>query len=131
MAGWCNGSAGFVFLWTLCATHFGEEPWLRLAEASAHAAWAGRADAVSLCCGSAGSAYAMLNLYRATEERSWLERAHALAALSVSRAAALTDFPLSLYKGRTGVALLVCDLECPEAARMPLFEPEGWPAPAP
>jgi hypothetical protein len=33
-----------------------------------------------------------------------------------------------LYTGKTGLALLISDLEHPESAVMPLFEDEGWPA---
>lgn len=33
--------------------------------------------------------------------------------------------PDSLYKGKIGTALLVCEMETPELARMPLYDAEG------
>ncbi len=119
--GWCNGSAGFVFLWTAAYDAFGDERFLRLAEAAATHAAEEPLYTADLCCGSAGRAYALLNLYRHTGAREWLSRARRLA----NHAAAYTgeqQGPNSLWKGELGVAVLITDLEAPEQARMPFFE---------
>jgi len=213
MAGWCNGSAGMVHLWTLVsrlpdlagaldagemgvgemgagemdggATGAAAAPpggsagggrWRQLAVAAGWHAWETGDQVENLCCGLAGSAYALLDLYRHGAGDEWLDRARRLAdraalaagrgasapasasmpvssasasaSVSVSSAAApdalaaggtsgsavvgatepLTDaaFPLSLYRGRLGIAVLAADLERPEAAAMPLFGDEGW-----
>ncbi len=128
MPGWCNGSAGYVFLWTAARAAFGDEDWMRLAEGAAWDAWDTPSLAPTLCCGSAGQAYALLNLYRSTGERIWLRRAQDMALRCVDPlwepdATTTREFrPLSLYKGNPGIAVLALDLEHPEEARMPVFE---------
>src|SRR5207244_186311 len=79
MAGWCHGRAGYVHLWMLAHRMFRDEAYRALAEGAAWNAWEERDLNGSLCCGLAGRAYALLNVYRATGERVWLHRAHVLA----------------------------------------------------
>lgn len=126
MAGWCNGSAGFVFLWTLAHRVLGGGPWLDLAQRAARDAWESRPGAVNLCCGATGIAYSLLNCWRATGDRTWRDKAHALVSAAVTSAPDLTETPDSLYRGEPGLALLCCELEHAESARMPMFEDEGW-----
>lgn len=131
-AGWCNGAAGFVALWTLAHRLTGDEAFARLARAAAWTAYEDPTEIGDLCCGLAGRAYALLNLYRHDGDEAWLARARDLAdraALAVRRRALRTD---SLYKGEIGVALLAADLEDPrQCGGMPMFEGEGWPRRAP
>jgi serine/threonine-protein kinase len=132
MPGWCNGSAGFVSLWTLAHRHFRRDEYLDLAEQAAWNAWEDPSEITSLCCGLAGRAYGLLNLYKHTGEETWLERARVLATRAVSgrsdRGSDGFDFSHSLYKGDVGVAVLAADLLRPEAASMPFLEEEGWPS---
>jgi predicted Ser/Thr protein kinase len=126
MPGWCNGSAGFVHLWTLAHRELGDPVFAALAEGAAWNAWESPEGGGSLCCGLAGRAYALLNLHRHGGGREWLDRARVLAnraALEIERASERED---SLYKGKIGVALLAADLARPETAVMPFFEEEGW-----
>jgi eukaryotic-like serine/threonine-protein kinase len=121
MPGWCNGSAGQVFLFTLAHRLLGEAKWLELAELSAWNNWEEPCGPPTLCCGSAGRAYALLNLYKHTGATEWLARArqlanHAVGALSSSQRRN------ALWKGELGVAVLVADLASPENALMPFFE---------
>jgi len=122
MPGWCNGSAGAVFLWTLAHRLLGDGEWLALAELAAWHAWDEPRATGDLCCGSAGRAYAMLNLYRHTGSTEWLSRARQLANHAAGAIAATALRPNSLWKGELGVAVLIADLEAPESARMPFFE---------
>ncbi len=125
MAGWCNGSCGYVFLWTLAHRLLGEARYLDLAVSAAWDAWDGADSVVTLCCGAAGRAYALLNLHRHAGDPVWLDRARDLAQRAV-RAGRSDDYPHSLYKGGFGLAVLIADLERPEEAAMPLFEPAGY-----
>jgi eukaryotic-like serine/threonine-protein kinase len=134
MPGWCNGSAGYVFLWTEAHKALGEKRYLELALGAAWHAWETPGQNTSLCCGLAGQAYAHLNLYRHTGEAIWLRRAQdaarwAAAATADSRSrGGLTECelrPESLYKGAVGVAVLAADLRRPEQAQMPMFEREA------
>ncbi len=137
MAGWCNGSAGQVFTWTLAHQLFPEAGYLEIAEKAAWNAWEYREkDNASLCCGLPGQAYALLSLYRQNGQAVWMERARELAdraAMGWQTSRETTAFersaarPESLYKGELGVAVLAADLVHPEYAAMPLYESENWP----
>ncbi|HKD84210.1 MAG TPA: lanthionine synthetase LanC family protein [Terriglobales bacterium] len=135
MSGWCNGSAGHLFLCTAAYRKFKDEKYLKVAERAAWNTW-DSAEAISnVCCGLAGQAYGLLCFYNLTGERVWLQRATALARRAAkwgpANYTALKLTPESLFKGETGVAVLMSDLDAPEFARMPLFEPEGWPVRSP
>ncbi len=125
MAGWCNGSAGFVYLWELAHQVLGDELYRRLAEGAAWNAWEAPDANGSLCCGLAGRAYALLHLHKHGGGEEWLLRARELAgraALAIER----SEAPDSLYKGAMGVAVLAADLARPADAVFPFFEEEGW-----
>lgn len=132
MSGWCNGSSGFVHLWTLAHRTFGDARHLALAQKSAWNVHESRGAGASLCCGDAGRAYALLNLYRHTGEPEWLQRAKDLtergAREALESATGDNRYALSLYKGQWGLALLAEELAKPERACMPFFEEEGWPS---
>ena len=122
MPGWCNGSAGHVFLYTLAHRLFGDEQWLELAELSAWNTWDQSRGSSTLCCGTAGRAYALLNLYKHTGATQWLSRARQLANHAAASAAETAQRSNTLWKGELGVAVLIADLASPENARMPFFE---------
>jgi len=104
----------------------GDPIYATLAEGVAWNAWEDPARNASLCCGLAGRAYALLNLYRHGGGPEWLARARDLAERAAQEASRLTDPPQSLYKGELGIAVLAADLSRPEQAAMPRFEEEGW-----
>jgi serine/threonine protein kinase len=122
LEGWCNGSAGYAMLYALTCRLFDEPGFAELAERAAISAWNSDIAVGTLCCGQAGIAYAMLAAYRVTGSEQWL-----LRAKSCWRRAAQDPSPHllqdALYKGAVGLALLAEELESPEAAAMPLFEP--------
>lgn len=122
LPGWCNGSAGPVFLFTLAHRMLGHARWLALAEQSAWSTWEEACNPATLCCGSAGRAYALLNLYRHTGATEWLARARQLANHAAAHGVATSQARNSLWKGELGVAVLIADLASPENARMPFFE---------
>lgn len=126
MPGWCNGSAGMVFLWTLAAEMLGDPAWRSLSEGAAWNAWEAPDAHANLCCGLAGRSYALLNLWRHGGGEEWLRRARALAGRAAREIGRSPEPPDSLYKGEVGVAVLAADLGKPEAAAMPFFEAEGW-----
>jgi serine/threonine-protein kinase len=127
VAGWCNGSAGMLHLWTLAHRHFGRPEYAAAAEGAAWHAWESAGPPGDLCCGAAGRAYALLNFNRHSGDARWLARAQRLATVATEAEASAFLAPESLYRGRVGVALLVAELDDPLGARMPLFEHEGWP----
>lgn len=123
MPGWCNGSAGYIHLWTLAHNLLGNDTYLVLAERAAWNTWEEPKGIGQLCCGLAGRAYGLLNLYKHTGRKEWVYRAQELA----NRAAVNLDSsepPNSLYRGEVGIALLAADLSKPEQSCMPFFESE-------
>lgn len=127
MPGWCNGSAGFVHLWTQAHAALRDDRWATLAERAAWDAYATRTSVSQLCCGLAGQAYAVLEMYKHSGEARWLAAASelgALAAASLERPAAERSTVASLHKGQLGIAILAADLAEPEAAVMPFFGAE-------
>jgi len=125
MPGWCNGSAGMVFLWTLAAERLGDPVFRGLAEGAAWNTWEAADGNANLCCGLAGRAYALVRMWQTSGEAAWLDRARVLAgraAVEIAR----SEAPDSLYKGEAGVAALIADLARPESAALPFFADEGW-----
>lgn len=122
MPGWCNGTAGQVFLFTLAHRVLGDPDWLHLAERCAWNTWDEPRGISDLCCGTAGRAYALLNLYKHTGATEWLSRARHLANNAAATAHTTAPRANALWKGELGVATLIADLASPENARMPLFE---------
>jgi len=120
--GWCNGTAGQVFLFALAHRMLGDERWLQLAELTAWHNWEAPRLLGNLCCGSAGRAYALLNLYKHTGATEWLSRARQLANHAASVEFTDQARANTLWKGTLGVAVLIADLASPENARMPFFE---------
>jgi eukaryotic-like serine/threonine-protein kinase len=130
--GWCNGSAGFAFLWTLAHRQLRDPRWLLLAEGAAHDACHDREEGTSLYFGLTGKAHSQLSLYKHTGNRKWLDNASAMARLAIrktemEKSSGGTRIPLNLYEGDAGLAVLVADLDHPESSAMPLFEDEAWP----
>ncbi|MCD6033916.1 MAG: hypothetical protein K0S78_6102, partial [Thermomicrobiales bacterium] len=126
MSGWCHGSAGYVFLWTLAHRCLQDPRYLALAERAGWNAWEDPSKEASLCCGLAGRAYGLLSLYKHTGEQAWLSRARDLTNKAAIHIRESGKTPNSLYRGEVGVALLAAEIEKPEWAAMPFFEEEQW-----
>ncbi len=126
MPGWCNGTCGYVFLWNLAHRHFGDERYAALAHGAASRTWESTEGVVTVCCGLAGRAYALLNHHRHTGDGLWLERARDLTRRACSDGRIPAEYPHGLYKGEFGLAVLGADLQRPDEARMPFFEPIGF-----
>jgi hypothetical protein len=122
MDGWCNGSAGHAMLFALASEALGDSRYGELAERAAISACSGAITIGTLCCGQAGIGYASMAVHRITGSPQWLERARGCARVAAADRSPhlLRD---ALYKGAVGVALLAEELNAPEAAAMPLFEP--------
>jgi eukaryotic-like serine/threonine-protein kinase len=122
--GWCHGSAGYVFLWTLLYKYTQDEKYLILAEKTANhfLTTDKRNTNGSLCCGISGEAYALLNLYKTTSNEYYLKEAKTLSRQLLVNVYSPAMRNNSLYKGDIGAALLFADIEKPLESRMPFFE---------
>jgi serine/threonine-protein kinase len=126
MAGWCNGTCGYVFLWTLAHRLFERTRYFELARGAALRSWDAEEAPETLCCGIAGRGYALLNMYRSSGDAVWVDRARDLILRTLRNAHAEDQYAHSLYKGRFGLAVLAAELAHPEEARTPFFEPMGY-----
>ncbi|MCW3120264.1 MAG: hypothetical protein JWM28_4346 [Chitinophagaceae bacterium] len=121
--GWCNGSAGHIFLWVLLYKHFNEEKFIRVAEKLAgHLMSEVQSKNPDLCCGLAGNAYAMMSLYKITNENIYLQEMQRIRQGLLKNWVSQPIRNNSLYKGEAGIALFLCEMDNPALARMPLFE---------
>jgi hypothetical protein len=132
-SGWCHGGAGYVALWTLAHEVLGDTRYLDVAERAAWGVWEAPLTNGGLCCGAAGQAYALLNIYRHTGDDAWLQRAATIANVAADGGHAPDDpgRPLSLFKGHVGLALVAAELTRPGDAAMPFFEQRRAGAPPP
>jgi hypothetical protein len=100
---WCHGAPGVLTtVWELAPQ---DERWTDLLLAAGRLVWdAGPLrDAPGICHGTAGSAYALLALWRRTGDEQWLERARALAMHAVAQTEERGRH--GLFTGDEGVAL--------------------------
>jgi Lanthionine synthetase C-like protein len=122
---WCHGAPGVLTaMWDAAAE---DDAWGELLLAAGRLVWeAGPIrDAPGLCHGTAGNAYALLALWRRTDDERWLERARAFAQHAAAqveeRAARLGHGRHSLFTGDEGVAL--CLASCVEGdERLPVAD---------
>lgn len=119
---WCNGGAGFVLLWLLADRFFPDHGFDRVAQRTGDAVAGTPNEFRSICCGRAGQAYALLQLYRATRDEQWLNRAHRVAPKPKS--IGYDPSELSLFKTDISVHLLLADLDSPLESRFPGLEIE-------
>ncbi len=120
--GWCHGISGHIHLWTLAGNYFHEQKFKDLALLCGNFLLSTNDNTISsLCCGSAGQAYALLNLYRYSGEKRFLSSASRFYKQAIEKLPG-SNLKNSLYKGDVGVALLEADLSNPGTASMPLFE---------
>lgn len=106
---WCHGAAGILTaMWDWAPE---DDAWSDLLLAAGRLVWeAGPIrDAPGLCHGTAGNAYALLALWRRTDDEQWLESGRAFAQHAATqveeRAARLGRGWHSLFTGDEGVAL--------------------------
>ena len=127
MPGWCNGTAGMVFLWLRAHAVLTGRKYLELAQRSGRDVLNTDGGNASLCCGLCGQAYALLALYRSTGDKEWLIGAERAAHLASKRFHKYTGpHRASLYKGELALLTLREDIRHPMESAMPFFEPEGW-----
>ena len=126
MPGWCNGSCGYVFLFTLAHQMLGAPRYAECAEGAAWNSWEAPDSAATLCCGLAGRSYALLNMARHTGDDVWVRRARQLGVRAMTGTGNAQEYPHALWKGSLGVSVLAADLTEPAWARLPFFEPYGY-----
>jgi serine/threonine-protein kinase len=117
--GWCHGSAGYVFVWSLAARSYSEGHYVDLAIRSGEHCWSClTASDGSLCCGRAGRALAMFELECLVPGHGWRKRADAMGGQALRER---TDerIPHSLFKGGVGPSLVAAEILYAQEATLP------------
>ena len=124
----CHGAPGAVFLFSQAYAVLGERRFLEAAMRAGEVVWTRGLlrKGPGACHGISGNAYALLRLYKTTQDDKWLHRALQFAEFMQSeefkRGARTPDHPRSLFEGQAAAACLYADLLRPSGAAFPLFE---------
>ena len=109
MAGWCNGSAGVLHLYSLMYEYDNNAKWLEIARGLAWNVWESQDSIVDLCCGIAGRIFALQKIASIDNGAiNWQEKSAHLAQRGLEHAEKIQSEdhpPHSLFKGQLGVAL--------------------------
>lgn len=135
---WCHGAPGAVFLWCKAYEVFGDASYLQAALRAGEVVWQRGLlkKGPGLCHGVAGNAYALLRLWKTTQDDAWLQRGKSFAAFMVSPSGKAEwhapDHPTSLFEGAAGAICLLAELQelqkagraavPPGAVAFPLYE---------
>eukprot|EP00882_Tetradesmus_deserticola_P008922 GHRQ01009412.1.p1 GENE.GHRQ01009412.1~~GHRQ01009412.1.p1 ORF type:complete len:351 (+),score=127.18 GHRQ01009412.1:199-1251(+) len=135
---WCHGAPGAVFLWCKAYEVLGDDVYMQAAQRAGEVVWQQGLlkKGPGLCHGVAGNAYALLRLWKTTQDDTWLQRGKAFAAFMVSPPGKADwlrpDHPTSLFEGAAGGICLLAELQelqkaggaaaAPSAVAFPLYE---------
>jgi serine/threonine-protein kinase len=120
---WCNGTAGLTLLWAEAYRATSEEKWLALACETGKITATHHDRYSSLCCGIAGRAFALVDLYQITGDNSWLKKAE--WCLTRARTPANPHIH-SLFKGITGLELARLEIRNPSLMSFPLLATKNY-----
>jgi lantibiotic modifying enzyme len=113
-AGWCNGLAGHLLMWTKVWQHSRAQDDREILDRLAWGVWKYRMPVGSLCCGAAGQALILASFSSATGDHHWNRKT--LDWLRSFRPRGTRGAPpQSLFHGRLG--FLLARIECEYATR--------------
>eukprot|EP00879_Flechtneria_rotunda_P018774 GHRR01019707.1.p1 GENE.GHRR01019707.1~~GHRR01019707.1.p1 ORF type:complete len:234 (+),score=71.21 GHRR01019707.1:928-1629(+) len=118
---WCHGAPGAVFLWCKAYEVFSHQSYLDAALRASEVVWQRGLlkKGPGLCHGVAGNAYALLRLWKTTQDARYLDRAQLFASFIASEAGqtdwSKPDHPASLYEGAAGAICLLAELQAVQA----------------
>ena len=123
LTSWCNGTAGHLLTLCLAARVCGDEEFKMAAISAGHHVISTGTDSPDLCCGLAGRALALCDLFRLTKDEYWLYQAQRLSARATEIRGEGPRF--SLMKGRLGIELSALEIAHPESAVFPFIQ-SAW-----
>eukprot|EP00775_Hariotina_reticulata_P002650 gene2650-2949_t len=113
---WCHGAPGAVFLFSKAYEVLRDAAYLSAATRAGQLVWRRGLlkKGPGLCHGVAGNAYALLKLWKVTQDPCWLQRGMQFAAFILSDQGRadwqVPDNPASLYEGAAGAICLMAEL---------------------
>jgi len=120
-AGWCNGFAGHLLMWTKVWQHSRSSEDRELLDRIAWAVWKYRMPLGSLCCGAAGQAVILVSFSSATEDYHWkrktLDWLHSFRPRWPRESR-----PQSLFQGKLGLLLARAECEYATRPQFPVYQ---------
>ncbi|NRA66087.1 MAG: hypothetical protein HRU19_16480 [Pseudobacteriovorax sp.] len=107
----CHGATGVIAMLSNCVSR--ERGSIKILESAGSLVYEAGAvsKGVSLCHGTSGSAYALLQIHKLTGESKWLDRAIELSNVAISQYKDSSERRYSLFTGDTGLMVLLTSLE--------------------
>lgn len=119
---WCNGMAGHVYLWCRAYEVFGDERYLTAARLAAQTTAVLCPPNPSVCCGTAGQAYALHRYFRLTDDPAYRRFAVARARRACAQAVAAPELSLAYFSGLSGIAHLAFTIHARRTPCLPLID---------
>lgn len=127
--GWCQGNAGFIYLYSQAYLTLGDESYLELAEQAGENLILQPVSKNHLCCGLAGCVQAFLRLYKVSGKLEYKKRAeqfHMNGLKKINLDSESEQVHYSLFWGPLSTVLNHYELRFPEHSIFPFLELEGW-----
>lgn len=121
-ASWCNGMAGHVYLWCRAYEVFRDARYLTAARLAAQTTAALHPSHPSVCCGTAGQAFALDRYFRLTGDRAYRRLAVARARRACAQALAGAESKLGYFSGLSGIAHLAFTIQARRTPCLPLVD---------
>jgi serine/threonine-protein kinase len=131
MAGWCNGTAGFILLWGEAYLATGDSRWLSLARDAARHCMTYLENNNSVCCGLAGRGYALAILGAISGEEEWERAAQRCLQQEAAGTPDIALHPHSLFKGVLGHELARLEVLKREGIAFPMLASDMYGEPLP
>jgi eukaryotic-like serine/threonine-protein kinase len=119
---WCNGMGGHVYLWCRAYEVFRDERYLTAARLSAQTTAVLRPSNPSVCCGTAGQAYALHRYFRLTGDPAYRRLAVARARRACTQAMVNRESKLTYFGGLSGIAHLAFTIHTKRTPCLPLID---------
>jgi serine/threonine protein kinase len=131
MASWCNGTAGFILLWSEAYLATGDSQWLSLARRAARHCMTYIENLNSLCCGLAGRAYALAILGSVSGEDEWFDAAEQCLRRKSGGTPDVAQHHHSLFKGVLGHELARLEVSKRDGISFPTLASDMYGGPIP
>jgi serine/threonine protein kinase len=131
MASWCNGTAGFILLWTEAYLATKDSQWLTLAQDAARHCITYLETLNSVCCGLAGRAYALAILGSVSGQAEWFDAADQLLRRRTSGTPDVAGHSHSLFKGVLGHELARLEVSKRDRVSFPTLASQMYGDPIP
>jgi hypothetical protein len=121
-ASWCNGMAGHVYLWCRAYEVFGEKRYLDAARLAAQTTVTLEIANPTVCCGTAGQAFALFRYFRLTNDPAYRRHAISRARRACVQARTLPKSRLGYFSGLSGIAHLAFSISARKTPALPLID---------